>query len=124
MKIKGKVNQYVNKNGNIVFVYSLECDAKELKAYKDVQGVNYKEHEETKLPLYWTMRPVNVGDTLHKTTKGNFQVYADLEEQTKRFTSKVEDHSAKFEAIKQWGGFSKHEIAMMMMKAQNNNGAY
>lgn len=60
MKIKGKVNQYVNKNGNIVFVYSLECDAKELKQYKDVQGVNYKEHEDTKLPLYWKIGRAHV----------------------------------------------------------------
>lgn len=60
---------YRSSKGNTVFVYTVAADAKQVEAYKTVQGSNYREQEDG-TPLWFTTRCIGDTGTLVITAKG------------------------------------------------------
>lgn len=69
---------YVSKNGNATFVYTVSGDKAELAAYKKAQGTYYREEEGTGTPLWFTTRFIGDAGKLVITSTGN--VVADMSE--------------------------------------------
>jgi len=68
MKVK-LTRSYKSKNGNTVFVYSVNGTPSQVEAYKDAQGDNYRESEDG-LPLWFTTRCIGNAGSLIITEKG------------------------------------------------------
>jgi len=74
-----RVRHYVSKKGNATFVYVVNGKTDELEAYKDAQGVNYREFEDENdssnpingKPLYFTTRALPQEIELEITSNGN-----------------------------------------------------
>lgn len=99
MKIK-LIRSYKSKNGNTVFVYSVNGTEKQIEAYKVAQGDNYRADTETGAHLWFTTRCVGNAGTLIITEKGKV----------------VPDMSAFEQAAslaKQYGGNFGQELARM-----------
>lgn len=92
MKIKFH-GAYVSKNGNTTFRYTVQGDAKELANYKKVQGVNYKEEETTKEPLFFSIRRYNDNTELALRRDGT-RFYAVTELLEKVVENKVNNFKA------------------------------
>lgn len=76
MKIK-YLRQYRKKGtGQLVFVYTVIGNEKQLAAYKEAQGENYIEDEETKAPLFFTTRFAGKNGSLIVSNEG--RVSADM----------------------------------------------
>jgi hypothetical protein len=60
---------YRSQKGNTVFVYKVTANAKDVEAYKTVQGSNYREAEDG-TPLWFTTRCIGDTGTLVITAKG------------------------------------------------------
>jgi len=114
LSIETKVNQYV-KNGSSIFVYSLIGDKKDLEAYKVSQGVNYREDETTKKPLYFSQRVCNAGDVLNATKGGRYQVYQDLESKDAQLQTAIIGNLGKLEAVRQLSGLSKAQFTERLL---------
>lgn len=69
MKIKLQ-RSYRSKNGNAVFVYTVNGNSSDLEAYRTAQGEYYKEDDNGN-PLWFTTRCVGQSGTLIITTNGN-----------------------------------------------------
>lgn len=76
MNVK-QIRSYRNPNGNMVFVYSVSCNEKQLAEYKSAQGEYYRETED-KTPLWFTSRSIGNTGKLIITSKN--KVIADMSE--------------------------------------------
>ena len=113
MKILKKVNQYM-KSGSIIFVYTLEGDAKELAAYKASQGEYYRESD-TDEPLYFSQRICTVGAELTETKSGRFQVLQDLEGVATKRAEYADMSFGKLTAIQQFAGLTKAQMTERLL---------
>lgn len=89
--LKAKFHHKYRKTGtgNLVFVYEVSGKAADLADYKDAQGSNYIEDDESGKPLFFTTRPFIGGmGELGISSEGN--VYQD--------TSKLDEAKAITEA--------------------------
>lgn len=95
MKIKF-LRSYVSKNGNPTFVYSVHGTKEQLAQYKEVQGDNFREDEETKLPLFFDGEKL-ADDTVLALRKDGKKFYA----QTELVSKRVQAQMDKWEALNQ-----------------------
>jgi len=79
-KIKAtRLRHYVSKKGNATFVYIVNGSQEQLDAFKDAQGVNYREYENEKdstdalngKPIWFTTRALPAEIELEITSNGN-----------------------------------------------------
>ena len=76
MALKAKfARNYRSKKGNNVFKFIVTGSVEEIKAYKTAQGLNYREEELTKEPLFFT--PIFQGKLLTLLITPNNQVVVD-----------------------------------------------
>lgn len=71
------VRTYLSKKGRIVSVFTLSGTKEAIEAYKAVQGVNYREDEETKAPLFFDTSGTlaeNGGEVVVNSTSGKAYV--------------------------------------------------
>ena len=111
MKIGKKVNEYL-KSGKPVFVYSLVGTETEIEAYK---AASQASTDETKV-LFFSTRPVNSGDEVVLSQKGNYSVQSgNLEAQAIAHQTLVDNAVAKFEGLQKFAGMTKEEIIRLVM---------
>lgn len=93
MKIKF-LRGYVSKNGNPTFVHSVHGTDEQLAQYKEVLGENFREDEESGLPLFFDneRRP---DDTVLALRKDGKKFYA----QTELVSARVQAQIDKLEAL-------------------------
>ena len=97
--LKGKFErQYVSKNKNLTFVYSVTGSDEELNAFEEAQGDFYAFDEELQKPIWFTVKNYTQTCDLIITSKGN--VIAD--------TSKFDQAASLAE---QYGGNLGQELA-------------
>lgn len=68
------LRSYRSQNGNPVFVYKVTGSKADLERYKELQGANYREDEETGAALYFTTRSCGAQGKLVITTNDNIVV--------------------------------------------------
>ncbi len=78
MKITFLRNYRKSGSTNPVFVYTVSGTEKDLQAYKDTQGDNYREDNDLQKPLWFTTRFVGDNGKLMITTNG--KTVADMSE--------------------------------------------
>ena len=85
---------YVSRKGTATFRYFVQGTKEELAQYKQVQGENYREDEETKTPLFFSIKgyPENTELALRKD---GTRFYA----KTELLESIVENQVVKFKAM-------------------------
>ncbi len=110
LSIKSKVNEYV-KNGNPVFVYSLQGD---ISKYKESQKEYFRVNEEGEA-LYFSNRLLEPGQELKKTNSGRFQVLQDLEATYSELETETTKAVAKLNAISQFTGLGKKKLAERLL---------
>lgn len=64
------IRSYRSAKGNTVFVYAVTGSEKDIESYKQAQGDNFREDENTKTPLFFTTRFFGNGGKLIVTAKG------------------------------------------------------
>lgn len=102
------VRSYKSKNGNTVFVYSLNASAKDAEAFKTASADFYREDDKG-VPLWFTTRCIGNRGKLVITSKGKI----------------VPDMSAFEQAAslaKQFGGNFGQELARMAAQQLSGNG--
>jgi len=108
MKVR-LIRSYRSKNGNVTFVYGVNANATELKAYKKAQGEFFRESEDG-TPLWFTTRCIGDAGTLIITQNGN--IVPDMSEYDKaasivaQYGGNLGDHLAATAAAKLLGGSS------------------
>lgn len=112
MKIKALQSSY-RKNGNIQFVYSLDCSPEEKKAYKANKGDYYKENEQEE-PLFWSQRSVPVGTELKESSKGTFYPVTNLADEAEALDIATINKRGNIRACLIEFGMSKQELLERM----------
>lgn len=92
MKITLK-SGYRSESGTATFVYFVDGTTEELKKFKEVQKDNFREDEETKKPLYWSIEEYPKPMNLLLNRDGD-KFYVDAPLVSKKVQDKVETWKA------------------------------
>ena len=74
LKIKFLRQYRKRTSGQVVFVYAVTGDEKQLKAYEKSKGENFKKDEESKEALFFSTRFVGKSGELMETSKNEWVV--------------------------------------------------
>ena len=108
-----RIRHYVSKKGNATFVYVVNGKDTEIEAYKDAQGINFREFEDDNnpnnplngKPLYFTTRALSTEIELEITSNNNVVVKENTDDVAARVLAEEEliaQEIAKMKALERY----------------------
>ena len=119
-KIKAtRFGNYVSKKGNTTFKYVVNGEDTHLEAYKEAQGVHYREYlneEDDKdplngMPIFFTTRALPKDIELDITTNGNVIVFESDDDVASRVLEEEQLIASELAKLKAQERFNRNKVA-------------
>jgi len=112
-----RLRHYVSKKGNATFVYLVNGSDEQLEAYKDAQGINFREYESENAsdplngkPLYFTTRALPSEIELEITSNGNVVVFENTDDVAAKVLAEEEMIAMEIAKMKAMDRYNRSKV--------------